>query len=208
MSARARFLAVAACSAFPLLSHLGATLGEPRLSALGATFLAGVILGGHLNGILATALTLLIFGLGLAVAALFPAAVFYAPPLVLNLALCAAFGATLRGGREALVSRFARAERGGDLPPDLVRYTRRLTATWAAFFAMMAVISLSLALWGTMFSWSLFTNLVNYVLVILFFMLEYSYRRLRFRHYEHAKPRELIGRITAYRVFPRAADGR
>lgn len=208
MSGRARFLAVAACSAFPLLSHLGASLGEPRLSALGAALVVGVVLAGHFGGIRATLLTLLFLGLGLALAALFPAAVLFTPPLVLNLALCAAFAGTLHGGREALVSRFARAERGGDLPPDLVRYTRRLTAAWAGFFAMMAATSLSLALWGTIFSWSLFTNLVNYVLVVLFFVLEYSYRRVRFRHYEHAKPRELIRRIAAYRVFPRAADGR
>lgn len=208
MSARARFFAVAACGAFPLLSHLGATLGEPRLSALGVTLLAGAVLSGHFTGIPAAGLTLLFLGVGFGLAVWFPAAVVYAPPLFLNLALCAVFAGTLRGGREALVSGFARVERGGDLPPDLWRYTRLLTGAWAAFFALMAGVSLSLALWGTIFSWSLFTNLVNYVLVILFFMLEYSYRRLRFPHYEHATPRELISRIAAYRIFPRSADGR
>ena len=207
MSGRARFLAVAACCAFPFLSHLGATLGEPRLSALGAMLLAWVVLGGHFSGVRAVALALLLLGLGSMLATLFPAATVYAPPLALNLALCATFAATLRDGREALVSRFARAERGGDLPPDLTRYTRILTGSWAVFFALMAAISLSLALWGSIAAWSLFTNLGNYILVVLFFVLEYSYRRLRFRHYRHATPRELVRLVAAYRVFPRPGEG-
>lgn len=208
MSARARLVVIAACSAFPIFSHLGATLGEPRLSALGATLLVGVMAVGAFGRVRGGGLTLLFLGLALAGATLFPKAVLYAPPIVLNLAFCAAFAATLQGGREAMVSRFARVERGGELPPDLVRYTRGLTIVWSVFFALMAGISLSLALWGTIFSWSLFTNLGNYVLVVLFFVLEYLYRRVRYRHYEHARPRELIRRIAAYRVFPRTADGR
>lgn len=208
MAACARLAVIIACSAFPILSHLGATLDEPRLSALGATLLVGVISIGSLGGARGGVLTLLFFSVELAVAKLFPGAVLFAPPVALNLALCAAFAATLQRGREAMVSRFARVERGGDLPPDLVRYTRGLTVLWTVFFALMAGISLSLALWGTIFSWSFFTNLGNYVLVVLFFVLEYLYRRVRFRHYEHAGPRELIRRIAAYRVFPRTADGR
>lgn len=208
MSGRARFLAVAACCAFPPLSHLGATLGEPRLSALGAMLLAWVILGGRFSGVPAVALALLLLGLGLTLATLFPAAMLYTPPLALNLALCATFAATLRDGQEALVSRFARAERGGDLPPDLTRYTRTLTGSWAVFFALMAAISLSLALWGSILAWSLFTNLGNYLLVVLFFALEYSYRRLRFRHYRHATPGELVRLVAEYRVFPRPGEGR
>ena len=208
MAACTRLVVITACGAFPILSHLGATLGEPRLSAVGAALLVGVISIRRFGGVPGGALTLLFFALGISAAALFPNAVLYAPPVVLNLTLCVAFAITLQSGSEPLVSRFARVERGGELPPDLVCYTRGLTLVWAGFFALMAAISLSLALWGTIFSWSLFTNLGNYILVVLFFVLEYLYRRVRFRHYKHAKPRELIRRIAAYRVFPGTADGR
>ena len=71
-------------------------------------------------------------------------------PVLLNLVLCFLFARTLRAGSEPLVTRFARAERGGELPAELARYTRRLTAAWAAFFALMAATSAGLALWGSL----------------------------------------------------------
>src|SRR5262245_33412566 len=120
-------------------------------------------------------------------------------PLLVNLSLCALFGRTLLGGREPMIARFARLERGGDLPPDLVLYARRLTWIWTAFFALMAATSLGLALWGTVTAWSLFTNVVNYLLVALLFAGEYAWRRFRFRHYHHASPREILRRLHTYR---------
>lgn len=51
------------------------------------------------------------------------------------------FGRTLRPGQEALITRIARV---GDpaLPPALVRYTRRLTAIWCAYFVLAALLGL------------------------------------------------------------------
>ncbi len=68
------------------------------------------------------------------------------------------------------MSRFARIHRGGQLAPDLARYTRNLTAAWAGFFVVMAVISATLAVTGPLAAWSLFSNLLNYLLVVLFFV--------------------------------------
>ncbi len=50
------------------------------------------------------------------------------------------FARTLLPGREALITRIARI---GDpaLPPQLCRYTRRLTAVWCAYFLAAAVFS-------------------------------------------------------------------
>jgi len=127
------------------------------------------------------------------------AAAGFALPIVLNLALGALFGRTLASGREPMIARFARIERGGELPPDLARYTRSLTVAWTAFFVVMAATSLGLALWGTVFAWSLFTNVVNYLLVGLFFVAEYVYRRVRYRHHQHASPSEVLRRLHTYR---------
>jgi len=120
-------------------------------------------------------------------------------PLAVNLALCVLFGRTLAPGREPMIARFARLERGAALPPDLARYTRRLTVAWTGFFALMAAVSASLAAWGSVTAWSLFTNVINYLLVAAFFVGEYVYRRLRYRHYEHLSPIELIRRLHTYR---------
>jgi uncharacterized membrane protein len=207
MSRRTAILAIAACCSYPLLNHLGAVTQEPLWPASGIALVTWALLSGRFQGAGAVFLGLLTLGLGVGLSALFPGVLLYAPPLALNLALCAAFAGTLRPGREPLVGRFARIERGIDLPPDLARYTRVLTGLWAAFFAVMAIVSLSLALWGSTAAWSLFTNLLNYVLIVVFFALEYLYRRLRYRHHPHASPGELVRRLHTYRIFHRHADG-
>ena len=120
-------------------------------------------------------------------------------PLAVNLALCALFGRTLAAGREPMIARFARLERGDELPPDLARYARALTVAWTGFFAAMAAVSLGLALWGSVLAWSLFTNVINYALVALFFVGEYVVRRVRFRHYRHLNPIEVARRLHTYR---------
>lgn len=122
-----------------------------------------------------------------------------AMPIAVNLLLCALFGRTLARAREPLIARFARLERGADLPQDLARYTRTLTVMWTLFFAAMAAVSASLAAGGSTFAWSLFTNVLNYVLVALFFVGEYAYRRIRFRHYRHLSPIEVMRRLRTYR---------
>jgi uncharacterized membrane protein len=121
-------------------------------------------------------------------------------PVAVNLALCALFCRTLARGREPMISRISRLERGVvQLPADLARYTRTLTWAWAAFFALMAAISLGLALLGSVAAWSVFTNVINYLLVALFFAAEYGYRRLRFRHHHHPSPIEVVRRLHRYR---------
>jgi len=200
-------IAIVACCAYPLLSHLGALTREPLWPAAGIALIAWAALSVRLSGLRAAALAVVILALGVGLSMLSPALLVYAPPVVLNVLFCAVFARTLRPGGEAMVSRFARIEHGSTLPPDLVRYTRFLTGLWATFFAAMAMASIALALWGSVAAWSLFTNLLNYLLVVLLFTLEYLYRRLRYRHYRHVSPGELVRRLHTYRIFPRHADG-
>lgn len=70
------------------------------------------------------------------------------PPLMLGW-LAFFFGRTLRPGQEALITRIARV---GDpaLPAHLVRYTRRLTALWCAWFVLAALLAL---VWVRSFPW-------------------------------------------------------
>lgn len=50
------------------------------------------------------------------------------------------FGRTLRPGQEPLITRIARVSDPG-LPPALLRYTRRLTAAWCAYFLLAALLA-------------------------------------------------------------------
>ena len=207
MSGRTRFLIGAACCAYPAMSHLGVVTGEPRWAAAGLALLAWGLFATRVRGTVAALVGLLTLGLGLGVSALLPTAVLYAPPLALYVVLGALFAVSLRRGDEPMVSRFARIERGGELPADLARYTRILTGLWVLFFAAMAAISGALAVEGPIEAWSLFTNLLAYVLLAVFFLGEYLFRRARFRHHPHASFVEFLSRLPTYRIGARPRRG-
>ncbi len=118
------------------------------------------------------------------------------PPIAVNLALAALFANTLRTGREPMIARFARAERGA-LEPDLASYTRKLTIVWAVFFIAVAAVDVALAFGGSRVAWLAFTGLGSYLLVAALFVGEWVFRRWRFRHYRHASPLALTRHVLA-----------
>ena len=117
-------------------------------------------------------------------------------PVAIDMGLCAWFGATLFAGREPMIARFARAERGR-LEPDLVRYTRRLTVLWTAYFALAAAVTLSLWLAGWPRMLAAFAIVGNPLAMVALFVGEWSYRRRRFAHYVHAPPRAMLGHVLS-----------
>jgi uncharacterized membrane protein len=101
----------------------------------------------------------------------------YAPPLLITLFLLTLFARSLLPGRQPLVSRIARLMH--DNPsPALLRYTRGVTVAWVVFLALMLLEVIALGLFAGPQRWSLFTNFYNYLLLGLFFVLEFSLRRL------------------------------
>lgn len=126
----------------------------------------------------------------------------YLPPIAINLGLCWLFGRTLARGRVPLISRFAMLEQA-TLSDEIAGYTRMLTWLWTLLFAGAALASLLLALWGDRDAWSLFTNLVNYLLVAALFLGEFAWRRLRYRGYRHRSPLELLRNVRRTNLFER-----
>lgn len=117
-------------------------------------------------------------GLGLAASYAIPHAAVY-------LSLSWVFGRTLVGGREPLITGFARRVHGS-LPPEMEVYTRRVTIAWCVFFLAQPAISAALLAWAPLDVWSLFVNVLNLPLVALMFAAEYLYRVRRYRHFPHA----------------------
>ena len=128
--------------------------------------------------------------------------VLYVPPIVINLALAWVFGRTLLRGRVPLISRFALMEQE-TLSPEVAAYTRRLTWLWTGLFVAAAGVSFVLALSGHHDAWSLFTNLINYLLVGALFLGEFAYRRVRFRNYRHQSPLQLLRNVRRTNLFER-----
>jgi uncharacterized membrane protein len=126
----------------------------------------------------------------------------FVPPIVINLALAWVFGRTLWRGRVPLISRFALMEQA-TLSAEVAAYTRLLTWLWTALFVGAAAISFVLALSGHHDAWSLFTNLINYLLVGALFLGEFAYRRVRFRNYRHHSPLQLLRNVRRTKLFER-----
>jgi uncharacterized membrane protein len=120
----------------------------------------------------------------------------FLPPTLIYVFLCWVFGRTLVAGKEPLVMRIARISRGGDLPEPLARYTRRVTWLWTGVLGAMAVTSFLLARFAAPEIWSLFTNVLSYIVLGLLFPVEYGYRLLRYPHYVHINPLRVAARLA------------
>jgi uncharacterized membrane protein len=128
--------------------------------------------------------------------------VLFVPPVAINLAIAAAFAVTLRPATSPLVERLMRFEFGGDLPPPPLRaYARVLTVTWAVYFAAVALISLGLAVAAPLETWSLFTNVLHYVLAFALLAAQFLYRAWRYRCYGLVMPWDTL-RAMARRPWP------
>jgi uncharacterized membrane protein len=140
----------------------------------------------------------------------------YLPPIVVPAFLAYVFGNTLRLGRTPLIAQLIRLLHApGDEPESAVwSYARRLTAAWTVLFVVLAAFNLALAalaepdgllraggfdppLAVSHEVWSLFTNLIEYLLVAAFFAIEYAYRRQRFPRQPYRNMFDFLRRMLA-----------
>lgn len=172
---------------YPLLAHLGIVFAQPRLQWLALIWLLALSLWGALAAPRAWAWATLIaaaaalyglFSMGGGVYALF------IPPAVIPAALFVAFARSLRPDQQPWVARVAVLMRGAPLPEPLVSYTRQVTVLWCVVFVFMFASAVGFAIWGSLEVWSLMTNVVHYGVLGAIFVLEFAYRRLRFRDVE------------------------
>ncbi len=205
-------LLVSAC-ACPILSHMALANGQAgQLVAFWASvqiIVAGVILPWG---------TRTTRGLVLAFGAVALAVSFYSARsalvttsglshAALYLALLTWFGLSLSSPTGAIVTRIARTIRG-DLTPELVGYTRRVTMGWCAFFLAQLSLSAGLFVLAPAATWSLFVNILDLPLVILMFGAEYAYRICKFRHHRHATFKETILAFTKQEAWRGEHAGR
>jgi uncharacterized membrane protein len=57
-----------------------------------------------------------------------------------------------------------------------------------------------LAMFATSELWSLMTNVVHYLVLGAVFILEYFWRRIRFRHHEHLGLIQFLRRVAQVRI--------
>jgi uncharacterized membrane protein len=79
----------------------------------------------------------------------------------------------------------------------VLAYARHLTQAWAVLFIGLAATNLLLAIFAEPEVWSLFANLIAYVIVLVFFVAEYAYRRRRFPQQPYRNMFEFVQRVLA-----------
>lgn len=161
--------------------HLGVLGDYPQagliaLAALAAWLLRPGLRVHHPGAWLALALIITVTAAGLAAGRALT--VLYLPPVLVTLLLLMVFAATLLPGRTPLITAVA-LHMGETDTPAVRRYTRRVTWGWSLLFAALAAQNTALALWASPAVWSLFANILNYVIVAVAFLVEF---RLRHRY--------------------------
>jgi len=204
---------------YPVLAHFAVARNSAGLTIAALTLLAAIsLLPGLARGAAAAWLAVPLLG-----AAYWwlssveqPVLPLYLPPIIVPAFLAYVFGNTLWPGRTPLISQLIRMLHApGDEPDAAVwSYARRLTAAWTALFVTLATFNLLLAAFaepdgllrasgidpGLAVShelWSLFTNLIEYLLVAAFFVIEYAYRRQRFPRQPYRNMFDFLRRTAA-----------
>ncbi|MDQ7100503.1 MULTISPECIES: hypothetical protein [unclassified Serratia (in: enterobacteria)] len=96
-------------------------------------------------------------------------------PVVVNLVMLFGFGGSLRSDMP-LVERLARL-RDPQLPPEGVRYTRRVTQVWCIFFVFNGSMAFLTALHGDMALWTMWNGMIAYLLIGALMAGEWLVRR-------------------------------
>jgi uncharacterized membrane protein len=113
-----------------------------------------------------------------------------------NLLLAIVFGRTLAAGREPLCTRFARMLHDY-LPPEVERYSRRVTQAWTVFFAVLFALSCGLYFGGFLQAWSYLANILSPFLIAGMFAAEYVVRHRVLPNWER------VGVLGGIRAFSR-----
>lgn len=184
---------------YPLLAHLAVVFHEARLQWLALVWLIAISLWSALAERRPWAWAVLLigafalYGLVMGGGGLYA---LYVPPAVIPAALFIVFARSLRGGEIPWISRIATIMRGAPLPQPLVVYTRQITLLWCGVFVVMFASAVVLAIWATPELWSVMTNVVHYLILGAVFVLEFAYRRLRYRDLEPWGLFEYLRRLT------------
>lgn len=212
---------------YPLVAHLAVAHDSGHLAIASLMLLAAIVLlpglaRGRLIAWASAALVAvaLVWAAGRDIAWL----PLYAPPVAISFGMAWTFGQTLRAGEVPLIERIVRLMHAEDekLDAAIPLYARRLTILWTLLFVTLGLVNLALALLATpngvlwwlgvdppitvpRHIWSLFANLLNYVILTVFFLIEYRYRRYRFPQQPYANMLDFIRRASA--IGPRVMNG-
>lgn len=96
-------------------------------------------------------------------------------PVWVSVLMLLLFGGSLLT-KQSVIERLARLSEP-NLPPEGVRYTRRVTQIWCVFFVFNGVLAAALVWAQAWQAWALYTGVIAYILMGLLLGGEWLYRR-------------------------------
>ncbi len=159
---------------YPVVIYVGLQHWPPRVMALALVALA-LLRAGTSRQAGWRAMALVAAVLALAVAASDHALPLKLYPVLVNVAMLAVFGWSLRHP-PTLVERLARL-REPNLPPSGVAYTRRVTQAWCVFFCVNGTLAALTACFASDRLWALYNGAIAYGLIGAMFAGEWLVRR-------------------------------
>lgn len=169
---------------YPLIVHLSVVYEVPFITAclmpLFYFILAKPFFGTHKQIIIKTLILL-----SLCFSALFSYyyldhSIIYLPPILMILLILYPFIRSVLPERTPLISRFYQlTEKASN--PEVMSYTRKLTWIWIVLIALIFINTLFLTFFAPLEIWSLFTNFINYILLLSLMFLEWLFRMVWFK---------------------------
>jgi uncharacterized membrane protein len=206
-------------ASYPLFAHVAILSGRPAMIAASIGLLAVLVLFPGLRRFRPISWLLLIaaaIGLCEVTRSGHALLLLFLPPILINGFMAWVFGGTLLNGRTPLIERAMILLHGSakNVTRDMAWYARRLTLIWTVLFLAMATVNIMLAALanpgGLLLSaglrppitvpleaWSLFANVLNYVIVAAMFALEYMVRLRRFPERAHGGFFSFIRRLAS-----------
>jgi uncharacterized membrane protein len=205
-------------ASYPVFAHVAVLSGRPALIAASIGLLAVLVLFPGLRNGRPLAWALLVsaaLGLYQVAKSGQTLLLLFLPPILLNGFMAWVFGNTLLDGRTPLIERAIILLHGSskDVTSEMASYARHLTLIWAMLFVVLATINLALAAVATpggmllsaglnprvtvpLGTWSLFANVLNYVIVGTLFAVEYKVRQRRFPQQSYGSFLNFIRRLS------------
>lgn len=109
--------------------------------------------------------------------------IIYLPPMLMMLAILYPFIRSVMPGNTPLITRFYQLTKAENCP-EVSRYTDKLTWIWIVFIMLLLVNNLFLTFLAPLELWSLFTNFINYLLLLSLLVLEWIFRIFWFKKWE------------------------
>ena len=205
-------------ASYPLFAHMAILSARPEMIAASIGLLAILVLFPGLRAGRPSAWVLIIaaaFGLYLVARSGQTLLLLFMPPILLNGFMAWVFGSTLLRGRTPLIERAIILLHGSSsaVTSDMAAYARRLTQAWTMLFVALATINFVLAALASpgglllaaglrpsitipLAAWSLFANVLNYVIVAAMFTVEYQVRLRRFPQQTYGSFLNFIRRLA------------